>query len=200
MVLARLLSALGGGLLVVACSGARGAVVQTPVDLAIAPIGGDRGAIATSGESGGPMCTLRLRASRIEKSSPGCYLDEHISHGPGLLRYPCGGEGPAKANFGGHLYVGHVTQGEVHVELSTELDWEDGCRWGTRAEISGTVASGGTPTQKRLSWQYIDRVIQGTNCSGICEAKSSFEVKAVEKDGKEERLREDPDDEVEADP
>ena len=164
-------------LAVSACAG-RGATVQAPVELAIAPIGSlPEGGIRTNGQqSSGGRCSLRLVAARIEKSSPGCYLDEHISDGPGLLHYPCAGDGEAEAEFGEHRYAGRVVDGEVELELSTELDWEDGCRWGTRALITGTLVSNGELTLKRLSWRYVDRVITGADCSGVCTAKSTIDV------------------------
>jgi hypothetical protein len=161
----------------VACAGQRGATVQAPVDVAIAPLGGLPAPMITStGERSTSDCSIRLAAARIEKSSPGCYLDEHISHGPGLLQYPCDGDGLATADFGEHHYEGQIERGEVHVVLSTELDWEDGCRWGTQASISGTVTHAGEPTLGKLSWQYLDHVISGSGCSGVCRAKASMGV------------------------
>lgn len=160
-----------------ACAGSRGASAQTPVELEIAPIASmPDGGIVTTGEKASGRCSLRLVAGRITKSSPGCYLDEHISEGPGLLHYPCGGDGPVEADFGEHRYTGRVAGGEMELELSTELDWEDGCRWGTHAVITGTLVSNGEPTLKKLSWQYKDRVITGNDCSGVCTARTSIEV------------------------
>lgn len=163
-----------------ACA-SRGAPVQAPVELAIAPIGstGGKGSSSTGplvGSDG--RCSVRLVGGRIEKSSPGCYLDEHISESPGVLYYPCGGDGPAEADFGAHRYSGRVDGGEVDVELETELDWEDGCRWGTKAVIKGKLVSNGgqVSISKKLSWLYRDHVITGAACSGVCVAKSSFQV------------------------
>lgn len=161
-----------------ACTGARGQA-QTPVELAIAPIASlSEAGIVTTGERSpvSGRCSLRLVAAQIDKSSPGCFLDEHISEGPGTLSYPCGGDGPAEADFGEHRYVGKMEHGELELELSTELDWEDGCRWGTDAVISGTVLVGGEPTLKKLAWRYRDRVIDGSDCSGLCTARTTFVV------------------------
>mgnify|MGYP001062213481 CR=1 FL=1 len=165
----------------VACTGARRGTVYAPVDLAIAPIGSSTGDIATTGErSPDDTCTVRLLAAPIQKSMPGCYLDEHISQGEGLLHYACGGDGPAEAVFGPDRYKGKITNGEVELEYSTELDWEDGCRWGTDAVISGKVLVSGKPARERLSWRYRDRVISGTNCSGQCTASTSFSVRPAD--------------------
>jgi len=150
---------------------------QAPVELQIAPLGSlPEGGIVTTGEQASGRCSLRLVAGRIQKSSPGCFLDEHISKAPGHVFYPCGGEGPAEAEFGDQRYAGRVHNGEIELELSTELDWEDGCRWGTRAVITGALVSNGEPTLKPLSWEYQDRVLTGTDCSGVCSAKTSIAV------------------------
>lgn len=159
-----------------ACREPRGPV-NAPVDLAIAPIGAS-GGISTNGERSpvSGQCTVRLLAARIEKSSPGCYLDTHITES-GLLSYPCNGDGPAEATFGAQKYSGRIDHGEIELAVSTELDWEDGCRWGTDAVISGSVVTDhGQVAHKRLAWRYRDRVISGASCSGLCTAKSSFEV------------------------
>ena len=151
--------------------------VEAPVDLVFAPIGtakNDAGAAPDRSRDG--RCTLRLVASRIEKSSPGCYLDEQISGAPGMLLYACSGDGPAEAEFGDQHYVGKVEGGELQLELATELDWEDGCRWGTRAQIQGSLTNRGEPTLQKLSWAYLDRIVAGSGCSGTCSAKASIAV------------------------
>jgi hypothetical protein len=163
-----------------ACGGARGVTVQAPVELAIAPVGKVAdGGMANVVPAASGRCSVRLVASSIEKSSPGCYLDEHISEGPGLLHYPCGGNGPVEADFGEHHYTGHVAGGEVELELATELDWQDGCRWGTKATISGRLVSNGEPVSRILSWRYRDHVITGDSCSGVCTARASIQVTSM---------------------
>src|SRR5262249_3422025 len=152
------------------CS-SKGAMVQAPVDVVVQPVAAGPAPTITSGpDQGGARCTVRLVATPIEKSSSGWYLDGHSSDGPGVLHFPCSGEGVAEAVFGEHHYVGRIDHGDVQVELATELDWEDGCRWGTLARISGPVAPGSgssTKTGKRLAWRYLDHVINGSNCSGV---------------------------------
>lgn len=179
--------------MVVGCTGARGALVEAPVELAIAPVGklADSG-IVTNGEREG-ACSLALTAGRLQKSSRGCYLDEHIDEASGILHYACNGSGPAEAEFGDHRYVGRIEDGQLELELTGELDWEDGCRWGTRAAISGKVTrAGGEPTFDQLSWTYADRVIAGSPCSGVCTAKTRIEVS----DPKASRRALPPDDEA----
>jgi hypothetical protein len=158
---------------VVLCACARSAVTaQTPVDLAIPPL---TNADAGLQETKDGTCNLQLVATRIEKSSPGCYVDQKITEG-GLLRFPCKGDGPASADFGDHHYGGSIRGGEVSLEYDTELDWEDGCRWGTHASIKGAVMHGGEPLLRRVSWDYADRVVKGDACSGACTARAAIDV------------------------
>lgn len=161
----------------VGCSGTRSARVEAPVELTIPPIGSaGKMTLVTSGESLEGTCSLRLVARGIQKKSPGCYLDEQISHNVGVLHYPCNGEGPATADFGEHHYVGEVRHGELELVFETELDWEDNCRWGTRAIIRGANLKGADPTLTRLSWDYQDHVVHGSGCSGVCDARTTFRV------------------------
>jgi hypothetical protein len=191
---------LGLGLLagVAACAG-RGRAVEAPVELAIAPIGSaPNGGIVTNGErsSGDGRCSVQVLPARIEKSSPGCYLDEHISKGIGLLYYPCSGDGPAEAEFGSQRYTGRLSGGEVELELASELDWEDGCRWGTKAVITGTlVSSKGEPVLRPLAWRYRDHVVTGTSCSGVCTAKATLQVTRTNGGAPAWRVDQDEDDE-----
>jgi hypothetical protein len=176
-------SALVMGLTILACAGSRRSV-ESPVDLAINPIGAEGGTtILTNGERSPSTkdgkCTLRLVAARIEKSSPGCYLDEHVSEGPGILHYPCSGDGPAEAVFNQQTYAGRMQGGDVELQTTTELDWEDGCKWGTDASISGNVLNRNEPSGRRLTWTYRDRIVSGTGCSGLCTAKSTFDVRPM---------------------
>lgn len=178
-----------------ACS-TRGAPVEAPVDLAIAPISADAGAPRLAASTFEKQCTAQLRAARIDKSSPGCVLDEQISQSSGgYLHYPCSSDGPVEAQFGTQRYTGALLDGEVELTLDTELDWEgDGCRWGTRALIKGRLLTNGRLTGQRLSWSYRDTVISGQNCSGACTARSSFQVVPALRPGPTETPTDDDDD------
>lgn len=159
-----------------ACA-ARGAPVEAPVDLTIAPIVADAGPRLPVSSTFDKECTAQMRAARIDKSSPGCVLDEQISQSTGYLHYPCTGDGPVEAQFGAQRYTGALLDGEVELTLDTELDWEgDHCKWGTRALIKGRLLANGRLTGQRLTWTYRDTIISGTNCSGACTARSSFQV------------------------
>jgi hypothetical protein len=157
--------------------GTRGAPVEAPVEIAVAPVPktADGGGITSTGAA--ESCSVRLAlAGEIERSSSTCYVDEHISKTAGVLRFPCSGEGAVDVDFGDHHYTGRVSGGEVELEVATELDWEDGCRWGTKAVISGRLVTNGRPTMKSLMWRYRDYVIDGTGCSAVCNALATLQV------------------------
>ena len=181
---------------VVACGGAKGAAIEAPVDIAIPPIGTGNGIAADGGVgryvegAGGAACSVRLAlVGKIEKSSPGCYLDELITKVPGVLRFPCSGYGAIEVDFGDHHYTGHVSGGDVELEMSTELDWEDGCRWGTHSVITGPLVARGAPILKNLTWRYRDHVIDGTACSGVCVATANIQVTPAAGDGSGSRIQ-----------
>jgi hypothetical protein len=154
---------------------------DAPVDVPIAPVS----AVAPSSTAGivpstspAPRtCEVQLSALAIWKSAAGCYLDVSITDGPGTLTYPCHGDGPASAEFGGkQRYTGKLVDGVIDLSLTTELDWEDGCRWATTATVKGTLLKDGKLAHERLGWSYADRVIRGDHCSAECTARSGFEV------------------------
>lgn len=160
---------------VAACVGAS-PLVHAPVEVHVAPVDGG---LVVMDEPASGRCMLRLVAGGMSKSSPSCYLDEQISENPGHLSYPCKGDGPAEANFGEHRYTGQVKGGELEIGIETELDWDDGCHWGTRAVIAGTLVSNGEPTSRKLTWQYNDRVMAGSHCSSVCSAKAILDVSTM---------------------
>jgi hypothetical protein len=152
-----------------------GGPAQSPLELTVTPVSVDAG-VVTSSEPTPKRCTLRLRSGYITKSQPGCIIDSEIGDHLGILSYPCTGDGAIEADFGEQHYVGAIHAGEVQLTFETELEWEDGCRWGTRAAIEGNVATNGASSHSPLSWSYHDVVLRGTNCSGVCTARASFQV------------------------
>lgn len=156
-----------------ACRGP--AVVAAPVEVPVLAVAADAGGIAvrprTAADSA--ACHADLHASSI-RSRGGCYFDERITHGPGLLTYPCDGDGPATAVFEDHRYEGVVAEGVLTLALSTELDWEDGCRWATKHLIRGAIAS------KRFTWSYSDAAVKGQACSGACTGAAEISIDAGE--------------------
>lgn len=146
---------------------------EAPVDLSVPPIG--KTTAVTSTEPRGPeTCHARLSAGFITKSSFGCTIEEQISKNTGTLDYPCAGDGEAEALFGAQTYSGHVRDGQLELEAKEELDPGDGCHWGTTANIRGRIAD-----EAPLSWTYREYVLRGTNCFGLCTARTSFQVRPL---------------------
>lgn len=147
---------------------------EVAADLSIPPIG-KPSTSTTSAPAKVENCHAIVMASPIEKSSYGCVIDEQISKHRGILTYPCTGNGDAEAAFGEQVYSGRIQDGELDLEVKTELEWPgDGCRWGTTANIHGPVSA---DPRARLAWSYKDYVVRGTACSGSCTAKSVFAVR-----------------------
>lgn len=169
-------------LLLSACA-TRDGGAQSVVDVTVAPLasgGNAYGEIATGPNAQGTktgQCLLRLEAKQIRKSSPGCYLDAHVHKNSGTLVYPCSGSGNAAADFEDDHYTGTMTDGRLALVRTTELDWEDGCTWGTRAAIEGTLPGGDAAAgHHQLAWTYDDHVVKGSGCSGLCRASGTFET------------------------
>ena len=162
----------------VGCVSRDSAAAQNAIDVNVAPVGAvPRIEITSSGEPNlEGKCTLTLLASAVEKSSSGCYLDAHIEQGTGTLAYPCNGTGAAEADFGAEHYVGKIDDGRLSLERTTELDWEDNCRWGTHAVIEGTLPKGKPLPTQNVAWTYSDRVVRGDGCSGVCRAHANLEA------------------------
>lgn len=156
--------------IVVACGGTRANVVEAPTVVNVAPVASGQPRTDAPAPKGGGQLKLHLGEEAISKSSPGCYLDEQITTHDGILTYDADGDGAATAVFGPQHYEGTIHNGELELHLETELDWEqDGCHWGTTAIIRGRVDG-------KLVWTYEDRVMTGTNCSGVCHASATFET------------------------
>lgn len=169
-------------LLLSACA-VRAAGAQSVVDVNVAPLAGGGsayGEIATGPSAQGSrsgQCVLRLEAKQLRKSSSGCFLDSRFHKSSGTLVYPCGGSGDAAADFEDDHYTGKMADGHLTLERTTELDWEDGCTWGTRAAIEGTLSVGDAATaHQRLGWTYSDHVVKGSGCSGLCRATGTLET------------------------
>jgi hypothetical protein len=152
----------------IAC--ARTSPVYAPVEVNVAaappPPAGRR--VGSNGDE--KRCTARLVALDIE-TGEGCFLDERISKGDGILTYPCAGDGVVEATFGEHRFDGDVVKGAVALSLTTELDWdEDHCRWQSQQEIRGEIG------KHELAWRYVDRPIRGEHCNMPCSARAIIEI------------------------
>lgn len=119
------------------------------------------------------QCSARLRAAPI-KTNEGCTLDERISKGNGVLVFPCSGAGEVEAVFGEHRFRGTVNGSNVQLQLTTELDWDDGCHWETQQAIRGEWRREGK--HPKLVWTYEEHPVSGTGCFQACKAKADIEV------------------------
>jgi hypothetical protein len=153
-----------------------GAPPVAPVDVAVAELG-DAGLAArlpvTSAPANG-RCTARLKPQPIVTGA-GCTLDERLSKGPGFLTYPCSGNGNVEAVFAEHHFEGTMSDGTLSLDLTTEIDWEDGCHWETKQAIVGELRGEGR--NGKLAWSYTEGPVSGTSCFGSCEAKAEIDVR-----------------------
>lgn len=161
-----------------------GAPPVAPVEVAIADLG-DAGATQIPIAQAPPLerdrCTARLTAELINTGS-GCTLDEQISKGSGLLVYPCSGSGAVEAVFGEHRFEGSMNAGSMILNLTTEIDWEDGCHWQTKQRIRGDLHGEGKKT--KLAWSYSEGPVSGTSCYGACKATADIGFEEISGGGK----------------
>lgn len=109
-----------------------------------------------------PDCrkTLSFEALTV---TPGCWVDEKVSHRSAVLEYPCA-SGDAKADFGAP-FVGSVDGSKVTLDATTTFAWGDGCEWQSRQRIVGSLASG------TVEYSYEESPTRGTHCaSSHCKA------------------------------
>jgi hypothetical protein len=154
-----------------------GAPVVAPVDVTIGT--SDAGAAPLVVVSSPPPtsrdgCSAPLHPASI-RTNPGCTLYESISHGDGILYFPCAGDGLAEATFGDQRFRGKLTGTKLTLELKTELDLDDGCHWETAQSIRGEwlpSKDGNNDSSKpaKLAWSYGERPVSGTSCYGSCKA------------------------------
>jgi hypothetical protein len=151
-----------------------GAPPVAPVEVAVSDVG-EAGAPlpVTSAPAAAGRCTARLNAGAI-KTGAGCTLDERISKSSGLLLYPCSLNGRAEAVFGEHRFEGTIDDGTLTLDLTTEIDWEDGCHWETKQLLRGDLR--GESRTPRLAWSYTEAPVTGTSCYGACDAKADIDV------------------------
>ena len=120
-----------------------------------------------------PICTKRLVVARTEGAA-GCFIDERVTRVPGALRYPCTGNGWAKASFGNALFLGRIESGQVDLVLNTEFDFSDGCVWTTDQRLRGAISD------DALAYTYSERPRPGQRgCSSSCRAHARARLEAM---------------------
>lgn len=119
------------------------------------------------------ICTKRIVVARTE-GAEGCFIDERVTQTPGVVRYPCGGTGWAKATFGHALFLGHVESGQVDLVLNTEFDFSDGCVWTTEQHLRGAIDG------DALEYSYAERPRPNQRgCSTSCSAHARANIEAA---------------------
>ena len=112
----------------------------------------------------GVVCTRRVEVRQTDGAA-GCWIDERVTRAPGLLRYPCAGDGPATVAFGADVFTGRVRGGVVAVALRTRFPFRDGCTWSSTQTLQGRIDAG------VLSYRYQEAPLPGQrNCLGACAA------------------------------
>lgn len=155
-----------------------GAPPVAPVEVAIADLGDAAVATVTGSpppSSSNNRCSAVLEVAPI-KTGSGCTLDERVSAGSGLMHYPCHGDGAVDALFKEHRFQGNVNDGSYVLDLTTEIDWEDGCHWETKQRIAGEWRRDARTT--KLVWTYTEGPVSGTGCYGACKASADITVEA----------------------
>lgn len=110
------------------------------------------------------ICEKRMVVPRTQ-GAESCFIDERVTRVPGVLRYPCSGDGWAKAAFGPALFLGRVDHGQVALTLNTEFDFSDHCTWSTEQTLRGALSSGG------LDYAYTEHPNAGQRgCASSCRA------------------------------
>lgn len=120
---------------------------------------------------GSERCSVHLSSEEID-TGEGCSLDERVSTGVGTLHYPCSRSGEAEATFGDHQFKGVMSEGQVVLTLTTELDGPEGCRWRTEQKIQGNVLH----PQVGFRWTYSEAPVRGRGCFSACEASAEIKV------------------------
>ncbi len=115
-------------------------------------------------------CESRATLSGRIRTGASCQLDEQISKGPGRLRHPCSGDGPVELEVGTQRFSGSLVGGKVALELTTELDWDDGCHWETHQTVTGLMRG------STLRWSYTEKPVRGQGCFAACTASADLKV------------------------
>jgi hypothetical protein len=155
----------------------KGAPPVAPVEVVVADLG-DAGATipvasAPSIAIARDRCSARLTADTI-RTGAGCTLDERLSKEVGVLLYPCSGSGFVEAVFGEHRFDGSMNDGSMVLNLTTEIDGEDGCHWQTKQRIRGDLPGHGK--NEKLAWTYSETPTTGSGCYGSCKATADIDV------------------------
>ena len=116
-----------------------------------------------------PDCTKTLTFEALSVT-PGCWVDEKVSHRSSKLEYPCG-SGDAKADFAAP-FVGAVNGSKLELDAATTFAWGDGCQWQSHQRIVGSLDAG------TIEYSYEEHPIVETHCaSSHCKATGHGRVR-----------------------
>ncbi len=168
---------LGAGALALAACSTVGAPPTVPVEsVNVAGIDASAGPIAPLPKAAAEdrsRCDMRLALTGRIRTGASCQLDEQVSKSAGRLRYPCNGDGPVDLDVGSHRFTGSLVGGRVQLELTTELDWDDGCHWETHQTVTGALRG------STLRWTYSEKPVRGQNCFASCTATADMKPSAA---------------------
>jgi len=110
---------------------------------------------------------------RQTEGAAGCWIDERVTRAPGLLRYPCDGDGPVRVQFGRDVFVGTMQRGAMEATLQTRFPFRDRCNWVSVQTLRGMVTTG------VLNYQYREAPVPGQRgCLGPCAATGTARLSA----------------------
>jgi hypothetical protein len=143
-----------------------------PAEVVIAPPSPPVGSAAPD-PSPSRTCHATLVVREVAPDHATCFVDAKVAGHPGDLSYACNG-GPAEARFPGAVFRGTVVDGDLDVSLSTQFDWNDGCKWRSEQHLRGAVA----PGKGSLEYTYTEAPLDGQeDCSSSCTARAQVEVR-----------------------
>jgi hypothetical protein len=162
---------------VAACTARGSGPPAAPVDVTVADVGDAAAPVIAPPKQRQPnaRCTAHLTANKLDKA-PSCNVDTKIAEAAGTLTWPCGGDGKADAVFGEQHFTGTVRGGYLRLEIKTNPDWGDGCKWESRQLIEGYLR------EKQIPWKYDETLLEETtpNCYSPCDAKTMLDVDVEE--------------------
>ena len=101
------------------------------------------------------------------------------------MLFPCSGTGVVEAAFGEHRFDGSMNDGTMVLNLTTEIDWEDGCHWQTKQRIRGELRREGKDAKStKLSWTYSEAPVSGSGCYGACKASTDIVADEITSGGR----------------
>lgn len=122
-----------------------------------------------SGEGGrsGQTCERQIDVGALSLSGAACFVNEHVSHRSGTLRFPCD-DGAATIEFAGKKFSGTVKGDQVDLVLVEPFIFNS-CQWQSTETISGDLAT------QTLNYDYAEKPLAA--CTDTpCTAGGALDV------------------------